>query len=321
MNISKTLIATGVLAAFVGVASPAIAQHRGGGHSRGSEGSRGSAVSRDESRAAAPRESSAPRERSAPRESSAPPRQVAPRADSAPQVYSAAPRQYSGASRGYASAPRGYATAPRAYSNERGGGIYRGYASRGYASSPRGFGDRRAFGLRVGPARFYRPYYTFRPRLSLGFGLWVGYPFAYYDPYYYPDYGYSYGYSYPYPDAGYPAYPPPVNYPQSAYPPATYPQPAAGAIGVQQGPADISNASNTGGVSFDITPGNAELFVDGNAVGPVDQFTPTSQPLGLIAGRHRVEIRAPGYQPIAFDVNIVSGQVIPYQGAMELARQ
>jgi hypothetical protein len=171
--------------------------------------------------------------------------------------------------------------------------------------------------VRIAPRRFYRPYYTFRPRLSLGFGLWAGYPFAYYDPYYYPDYSYSYSY----PDAGYPAYPPPVSYPQSAYPQsaypqsaypsAAYPQSAPGSIGVQPGQA------NSGGVSFDITPGDAELFVDGNDVGTVDQFTPTSQPLGLTAGRHRVEIRAQGYQTISLDVNIVAGQVIPYQGNLE----
>jgi hypothetical protein len=36
------------------------------------------------------------------------------------------------------------------------------------------------------PVRVYRPYYSFRPRLQLSFGLYVGYPFAYpswYDPF------------------------------------------------------------------------------------------------------------------------------------------
>ena len=74
---------------------------------------------------------------------------------------------------------------------------------------------------------------------------------------------------------------------------------------------------NTGGLSFEITPGTAQLFVDGNAVGTVSQFTPASQPLGLPAGNHHVEIRAPGYQTMSFDVDIAAGQVIPYQGAME----
>src|SRR5436190_23869900 len=52
----------------------------------------------------------------------------------------------------------------------------------------------------VSPYRYYsQPYYAFRPHVSLGFGLWVGYPVPY--PYYsrrpYP-YAYAYPYSYPY---------------------------------------------------------------------------------------------------------------------------
>jgi hypothetical protein len=30
-----------------------------------------------------------------------------------------------------------------------------------------------------------------------------------------------------------------------------------------------------------------------------------------------VEIRQPGYRNIAFDVNIVAGQVLPYQGTLQ----
>ena len=106
-----------------------------------------------------------------------------------------------------------------------------------------------------------------------------------------------------------------MSYPQSAYPSSAYPQAAPvsipGSINIQP------DQANTGGVSFDITPGDAEVIVDGNPVGTVDEFTPTSQPLGMSAGRHRVEVRAPGYKTITFDVNIVAGQVIPYQGNLE----
>jgi hypothetical protein len=195
----------------------------------------------------------------------------------------------------------------------RSGTVYRSdsnrsYYNRGYSRS---YGNYRGY-RSYAPIRFYRPYYSFRPRLSLGFGLWVGYPVPYYDPFYYPDYSYSYP---AYPPA---PYPPAVGGPQSAYPVSPYPQdgsvgpaPQGGSINVQPSQA------NTGGVSFDITPGEAEVVVDGNPVGTVDQFTPTSQPLGLSAGRHRIEVRAPGYQTITFDVNIVAGQVIPYQGSLE----
>ena len=72
-----------------------------------------------------------------------------------------------------------------------------------------------------------------------------------------------------------------------------------------------------GGLSFEITPNTAQLSVDGTLVGTVGQFTPTSQPLGLVAGRHHIEVRASGYQTMSFDVDITAGQVIPYQGTME----
>jgi hypothetical protein len=46
-------------------------------------------------------------------------------------------------------------------------------------------------------------------------------------------------------------------------------------------------------------------------------ITPSSQPLGLPAGRHHVEIRASGYRTMSFDVDIVAGQVVPYQGTLQ----
>jgi hypothetical protein len=194
--------------------------------------------------------------------------------------------------------------------------------------------------VRVAPLRFYQPYYTFRPRLNLGFGLWLGYPVAYtsyygyYNPYYYP---YAYPYpaapytapyppypspaypsgAYPpppyppaaYPPASYPpsAYPPPASYPQSPYPPSSYPQ---GSVAAQPG-------QPTGGMSFEITPADAQLYVDGQYVGTVGQFTPMSQPLGLTAGRHHVQITAPGYRTLELDANIIAGEVLPYQGTLE----
>jgi len=169
-------------------------------------------------------------------------------------------------------------------------------------------------GMGIAPLRFSRPYYAFRPRLSLGFGLWGGFPisypyyYGYYDPYY-NAYGYEYPYSnpaygYPYPSTGYPAYAPP----QSAYP-----APPPGSVQVQPG----QGQADTGGVSFEITPSTAEVFVDGSYVGTTSEFTPLTQPLGLTPGRHRIEIRAPGYRTMDFDVDIVAGQVIPYQGALQ----
>jgi hypothetical protein len=52
-------------------------------------------------------------------------------------------------------------------------------------------------------------------------------------------------------------------------------------------------------------------------VGTVGQFTPTTQPLGMEAGHHHIEVRAAGYTTLSFDVDVIAGQVIPYQGTME----
>ena len=211
---------------------------------------------------------------------------------------------------------------------ERATASYRYNGNRNYGYSNNGY---RNYAYRGGyyarpPVHFYHPYYSFRPRFSVGFGLWLGYPvpyaYSYYDPFYY-----GYGYpatvypsnpypsnpypASPYPPANpYPAYPPDTTYPQSSQPyPQTVPDPNS--IGVQPGQA------NLGGLSFDITPRDAQVLVDGNVVGTVDQFTPSSQPLGLSAGRHRLQIEAQGYRALSFDVDITSGQVLPYQGAME----
>jgi hypothetical protein len=70
-------------------------------------------------------------------------------------------------------------------------------------------------------------------------------------------------------------------------------------------------------LSFEITPSDAHVVVDGHDLGIVGQFTPSSQPLGLPAGHHRVEIVANGYRTMSSDVDVLAGQVIPFQGAME----
>ena len=181
----------------------------------------------------------------------------------------------------YRAVPRTYA--PPRYVGPRGAG---GYAAPRYYTGryvgPRYVGPR----FSVAPRVFYRPYYVFRPRFNIAFGIWAGYPITYYDPFYYP---YDY-YSYPY----YSSVPVP-----------------SGSVAVQPNP------SSMGGLSFEITPASAEVWIDGNYYGTVDQFTPSSQPLGLPAGRHHIELREPGYQVSSFDVDIVPGQVIPFQGQLE----
>ena len=211
--------------------------------------------------------------------------------------------------------PRTFGVGPRPTFASRGVIATRGFAGpRGFA--PRVLGPR----IIVSPFRFSRPFYAFRPRFSLGFGLWVGFPVAY--PYYY-GYPNAYPYAYPYPYAN--AYPYPYSYsystygypdPSYSYPATTYPAqtyPPSGSVGVQQG-------QNSGGVSFDITPNAAGVYVDSIYVGTAAEFSPTTMPLTLTPGRHHIELRVAGYQTMAFDTEVVAGQVIPYRGEMQPQR-
>jgi len=216
-----------------------------------------------------------------------------------------APRYYG--SRSYGS--RGYVY-PR-YSNRsygyRGDG-YRGDGYRGYGY--RGYGYRGRVIVPVVP--YYRPYYAFRPHFSIGFGLFVGYPVPY--PYYFG----APSYVYPYP--AYPAYPPysqPYGYDPNYDPnyPSSAPYGAPPEYGTSVGPPPAQGTY--GGISFEITPDDAAIYVDGAYVGVVRDFSPTHQPLTLTPGAHHIELQAQGCAPLTFDATIASGEVIPYRGALQ----
>jgi hypothetical protein len=286
----SVLSALGFAGVLALVAAPAAAQHRRGGEERGNgsgqgqQGQQRQESRQPESRATEPAQAPpAPRveERAVPRQGveRVVPRQEVERTVPRQGVERAVPRQQ-GAwvdNRRYENRRYGYAApryiGPRYYSGRYNGSRYAGPF------------------FTIAPRRFYRPYYIFHPRLSVGFGLWAGFPVTYYDPYYYP---YDY-------------------YPYAAATPG-YVVPPPGSINVQPNQPD---QANMGGLSFSITPDTAEVWVDGNYFGTVGQFTPESEPLGMPAGRHHVELREPGYQVGSFDVDIVAGQVIPYQGELE----
>jgi hypothetical protein len=128
------------------------------------------------------------------------------------------------------------------------------------------------------PFVYPRPY-VFRPHLRIGLGLFLGYPvpYAYAYPYTVPPYVYPYG-------------PPPV--------------------------AIVPGPTNFGGVSLEITPADADVYVDGVRAGVVRDFDGTIQPLTLPVGSHHIEIQANGYNTLAFDVMVQAGQVIPYRGEL-----
>lgn len=135
--------------------------------------------------------------------------------------------------------------------------------------TPRGYGY-------YGSRSYSRPY-TFRPRFSIGFGIYAGYPVPY-------------TYSYPYPIMIY-----------------GYRAPRERVI--------VSPGSPYyGGVALEMSPYDADVFVDGTYAGRVEDFDGTEQPLTLSAGQHEIEVQAPGYEPLRLDIDVQPGQVIPYRG-------
>ena len=241
------------------------------------------------------------------------------------------------------------AAAPAHADQRRGGGRYRG-VERGRVVVRGGGGF-----IRARPP-FYRPLLFVPAALSLGFGLWMEYPVPYpyygspypYAPQYVDPYAYgappptypspnypsnypspnypsnypspNYPSNYPppnypsnYPPPNYPSNYPPPNYPSSNYPSSNYPpQRPAPPVGVERG-----DAQSESGISFEITPENAAVFVDGTYVGTAGEFGPAAQPLDLAPGHHRVEVRAPGYRTTTFDADVQPGQVIPFQGTLQ----
>jgi hypothetical protein len=136
----------------------------------------------------------------------------------------------------------------------------------------------------------YRPYYYgHRPGLTIGFYAGFGHPYGF---------PYRYGYTYPY----YPGL-----YPYGSY---AYPLPPPAYVTAAPGYA-------YGGVRIEDAPPDAQVFVDGYYVGVVDDFDGPFQHLNLTAGPHQIEIRASGYQPITFDVNVQPGRTITYRAPIQ----
>jgi hypothetical protein len=176
---------------------------------------------------------------------------------------------------------RVYSNDRRGYDNDR-----RVYNSRPYAYQYRAVPRPRYYnpGYRPGyysPSRgYYRPYGYYGPRYVHPRIVTV----IPYRPYYYrPRFGISVYYGsgglYPY-----------------GYTPSGYYDPTPGRI--------------YGGVRITDAPRDAQVFADGYYVGIVDDFDGVFQHVNLEAGEHRLEIRAPGLEPIEFDVVVQPGRTI-----------
>jgi hypothetical protein len=63
-------------------------------------------------------------------------------------------------------------------------------------------------------------------------------------------------------------------------------------------------------------PRDAQVFIDGYFVGIVDEYDGVFQRLRLPEGPHRVEVRAPGFEPLTFEVRIFADDTVTYRGEL-----
>ncbi len=81
--------------------------------------------------------------------------------------------------------------------------------------------------------------------------------------------------------------------------------------------ADLPDSTDEiGGIRLDVKPKSAEVFVDGARAGVVDDFDGHFQQLKLPAGSHHIELRADGYAPAQFDVQVVAGETLKLHDKM-----
>lgn len=74
-----------------------------------------------------------------------------------------------------------------------------------------------------------------------------------------------------------------------------------------------------GELRLQVSPRHAQVFIDGYYAGTVDDYDGAFQSLKLESGPYAIQITAPGYDTLDFDVRINPGQKITYRG--ELRRQ
>jgi hypothetical protein len=114
------------------------------------------------------------------------------------------------------------------------------------------------------------------------------YPRRYY-PYGYGAFGLGYFYYDPY--TWYPGY--------SAFPYSPYGQYSA---------FDVAE------LRLQVTPRHAQVYVDGYYAGTVDDYDGMLQSLKMQPGAYRLEITAPGYEPLWVDIRLNRGQKLTYRG-------
>jgi hypothetical protein len=170
-----------------------------------------------------------------------------------------------------------------------------------------------------GSGTFWYPWY------SSGFNWYYRYPYGYYSPGFYgstwgayglwynPAYG-AYGYAYD-----------PWLYDPYGYGPPMYGYPGYGdgygGGGGYGGDSSSSSSSEseigeTGSIRLRVKPSEADVYLDGTRIGKVDDFDGLTSHLTARAGRHQIELRADGYQPLTLTVEVEAHKTLTTRASM-----
>jgi hypothetical protein len=71
---------------------------------------------------------------------------------------------------------------------------------------------------------------------------------------------------------------------------------------------------DTGEVRLKVKPRDAEVYVNGYYAGRVDDFDGVFQGLKLQAGNYHLSVKAPGYEPLDFNVHVTVDHKVTYEG-------
>jgi hypothetical protein len=88
-------------------------------------------------------------------------------------------------------------------------------------------------------------------------------------------------------------------------------------ISESDGPFIADAHDESGALRLKVKPDTGSVYLDGELVGLVNKYDGLFQKLHLDGGNHRVEIRAPGYKTLTFNVRIESGHTETYRGELE----
>jgi hypothetical protein len=156
-------------------------------------------------------------------------------------------------------------------------------------------------------AYFYDPFYIDPYYGYGGNGYGIGYYGLNGSPYYYPGFGMGYGFGmglgwYPY-----------FGDPNGDYLGAGSSTEGSGSYASQ----GVYGSHEQGNLKLKVKPRDAKVYVDGYFVGVVDQFDGLMQKLALDVGRHKVEIKADGYETAEFDVLINAQKTVTFEGTLK----